>query len=72
MCLFVIPVNSDDSEEASIVRLMSSKYLDCLGATSIDTYGLLSKRILIYCYQVFVLKDLETLVGHSIQVASNN
>ena len=55
MSIVVIPVDSDHSEEATVVNLMSPEDFDILAATSLDADCLLSERILVYSNQVFVL-----------------
>jgi hypothetical protein len=51
----IVPVNRDESEEASIVGLRSTENFDFVAAAALNADGLLAKRVLVDGDELFIL-----------------
>lgn len=72
MGIVVIPVDSDDTEEPTILRLLGTEYFNLVASAALDADCLLAERILIDCNEILVFKDCKRVIGDCVKVTAND
>lgn len=68
----VVPVDSDHTEESTVVALLSTENFDLAAPATLDADCLLAERVLIDGDHILVLKDSEGISSDCVKIATDN